>query len=787
MKAYNEKNKLRLWYDRPSTAWTQGLPIGNGSLGAVICGGGESETWHMTESTYWSGKPERTPSRSRGKADLERMRQLFFAGDFESGERLVGELLQPEKGNFGTNVALCDMRLRFGHSESRFVRELSLEEAIVSVSYESEGVKYEREIFASHAHGIVASLLRCDEAGALSFSLELEGRSESFSVRESENGDSLLFSGIATESVHSDGRCGVLSRGIVKVAVNGGSVRAAEGKLIIEKADEALIVFAASTDYERSDDRWMEEPEFIAKQVVTAGFESLKEAHVADYRELFARVEVELGVAVTDAELASLPTDQRLARLRESRADDPQLYVLFYQYARYLTIAGSREDSRLPMHLQGIWNDGEASRMAWSCDYHLDVNTQMNYYPAETGNLAECHKPLMRFVERLSVAGKEAAQDFYGCEGWVAHVFTNAWGFTAPGWHYSWGLNVTGGLWLAAQLQEHYEFGGNGEADLFLKDTAYPVLKGAAEFYLDYMTIHPANGRFVTGPANSPENSFYPDETGKTSRALSMGPVMDTMLVRELFAFCAKASRKLGTDEAFREKLEQALPLLAPLAVGRAGQLQEWLEDYGEAQPDHRHLSHLYGLYPGSEITPDLTPELADAARITLDNRQRGSNLEDVEFTLALFAAGRARLRDGDKAREHLSYLIGELCFDNLLTFSKPGIAGAEAYIFVADGNFGGAAAIAEMLLQSHAGEIHVLPAIPAGWQQGRFSGLRARGGAEADVTWKHGRLTGVTVKAHAPLQTKLRYEDRIVRLDLAMGESVSFDGMLTEIARERK
>ncbi|BBI32652.1 glycoside hydrolase family 95 protein [Cohnella abietis] len=782
----SKTTKLSLWYDRPAEAWTQGLPIGNGSLGAVISGGGAQETWHMTESTYWSGKAERTPSKSQGKADLERMRQLFFDGDYENGERLVGELLQPEKGNFGTNVALCDVKLLFGHQERRFIRELNLEEAIVSVSYESEGVNYTRETFASHADGIVASNILSDRAGELSFTLELEGRSDTFSVSEGKNGDSLVFSGVATESVHSDGQCGAKGLGVVKVAVNrGGTISVANGTLSVSQADEALIIFAASTDYDRSDDRWMEEPESRAEQAIAKGFERLKEAHVADYRALFARVEVELGTSdASNAELTFLPTDKRIARLRQSQEDDPALYALFYQYGRYLTIAGSREDSRLPMHLQGIWNDGEACRMAWSCDYHLDVNTQMNYYPAETGNLAECHLPLMRFIEKLSVAGREAAQDFYGCEGWVAHVFTNAWGFSAPGWHFSWGLNVTGGLWLAAQLQEHYEFGGNGEAEAFLKETAYPVLRSAAEFYLDYMTIHPSNGKLVTGPANSPENSFFPNEAGQNSHALSMGPVMDTMLVRELFSFVARSSQKLGIDDVFREKLEEALALLPSLSVGRAGQLQEWLEDYGEAQPDHRHLSHLYGLYPGNEITLDRTPELADAARVTLDNRQRGSNLEDVEFTLALFAAGMARLRDGDKAREHLGYLIGELCFDNLLTFSKPGIAGAEAYIFVADGNFGGAAAFAEMLLQSHAGEIHVLPALPASWSEGRFSGLRARGGAEVEAVWENGRLAKVTIKASAPVNTNLRYEEQYVLLQLEPGQSVSFDGSLSEIAQ---
>ncbi|MFD0670810.1 glycoside hydrolase N-terminal domain-containing protein [Cohnella sp. GCM10027633] len=769
---------LKLVFDSAANRWSEGFPLGNGSLGAVIVAGGESETWHLTEATYWSGRPERTPSRSQGKADLERMRERFFAGDYEGGERLVERALMPDKGNFGTNVAMCDARFAFGHAATSLRRELDLEEAIASIAYESADVRYGRETFASHPGAVVASKLTADKPGAISFVLGLEGRSNTFSATEGAGGDTLVFAGSATESVHSDGSCGVNGAGAIKVVVRGGTMRAEEGKLVVEGADEAFVYFAASTDYGLGEDvSWKDQPAERVARAAVQGYEALKREHIADYRSLFARVNVSLGNADAE-ERPEATTSERMARLREGGASaDAGLFALFYQYGRYLTISGSRQDSRLPMHLQGIWNDGEACAMAWSCDYHLDVNTQMNYYPAQTANLADCHEPLFRFVERLAEAGKVAARDFYGCEGWVAHVFTNAWGFAAPGWHYSWGLNVTGGLWLAAQLKEHYDFSGD---DAFLASTAYPVLKSAATFYLDYMTVDPATGYLVTGPSNSPENSFYPSEGSGESRTMSMGSVMDTMLVRELFSFCIEASLKLGDDEAFRGKLAQALALLAPLAVGSEGQLQEWLKDYGEAQPDHRHLSHLYGLYPGNEITPDGTPELAQAARTTLDRRQRGSTLEDVEFTLALFAAGRARLRDGDRARDHLAYLIGELCFDNLLTFSKPGIAGAEAYIFVADGNFGGAAAFAEMLLQSHAGEIHVLPAIPADWPNGSFEGLRARGGAEIDVAWSGGRLVSATVRASKPLRTKLRYEDLTVDISLEEGRAITFDGSLT-------
>ncbi|TVY02174.1 glycoside hydrolase family 95 protein [Cohnella terricola] len=769
---------MKLFYDSPAKGWTQGLPIGNGSLGAMVQSDTKSEIWTITESTYWSGNRERTPSRSDGKRILDQIRERFFEGDYQEGERLVSELLQPNKGNFGTNMQMCDVRIVFDHLGEQINRELDLENAVVRVTYFANGCHYERETFASHPDGVIVSRIRVKDSRRLSFELDVAASTEAFVVTASDSGDSLNFTSKAIETIHSNGECGVEMSGLARIEVRGGTIRAEMGKLIVRDADEAYIILSVSTDYGRGGNEWKDEPAQRVAKAAALGFESLREAHIEDYRRLFARVALDLGASADDRE--NLPLDRRLAMMRDEGGaaylKDTQLFALFYQFGRYLTIAGSREDSRLPMHLQGIWNDGEANRMAWSCDYHLDVNTEMNYYLTETSNLAESHEPLLTFLERLAEDGRTAAKDFYGCDGWVAHVFTNAWGFTAPGWHYSWGLNVTGGLWLAMQLIDRYEFGCE---DAYLRYRAYPVLRAAAVFYLDYMTLHPKNGYLVTGPSNSPENSFIPVNEPNMSRTMSMGPTMDTMLVRRLFIFSIEASEKLGVDTELRERMIDALAKLPPLAIGRQGQLQEWLEDHEEAQPDHRHLSHLYGLYPGNEITPDLTPELAAAVCKTLDNRQNASELEDVEFTLALFAAGRARLRDGDEARKQLAYLIGELCFDNLMTFSKPGIAGAETYIFVADGNFGGSAAIGEMLLQSHAGEIHLLPAMPASWHTGRYSGLRARGNVEVSVEWKDGRLIETSVYAMSPIRTHLRYADKTIPLVMAAGDRLTFDGEL--------
>jgi len=751
---------LKLRYSRPASEWSQGLPIGNGRLGAVIQGGTDCETWTITEVTYWSGQPEEIISSSLGKSDLEHMRKAFYDGDYRLGEKLAQQTLQPVKKNFGTNLQLCDLILRFGSQGDCYERELDLDESIVRHSYKFKGISYTNETFASHADGIIASRMRSEQAGGISFTLSIQANTPSFSTKLSDDQRTISFTGQATEDMHSDGSCGVLSDGMVKVVTKGGTVEGDANSLTVSDADEAIIYFAAATDYGRSGNEWTKESSRKLEQAIFKGYEHLRKDHIADYRQLYARVDIDLGVSSR----ANLPIDERIRLLMDEQEEDPQLYALFYQYGRYLMISGSRADSPLPMNLQGLWNDGDANRMQWSCDYHLDVNTQMNYFPAETGNLAECHVPLMRFVEQLAIAGRSSARRFYGCEGWVAHVFTNAWGFASPGWETSWGLNVTGGLWIATHLREHYEFSKDMK---FLKELAYPVLKEATIFFLDYMSLHPKHGWLVTGPSNSPENSFYLGDDKDEVYQLSMGTTMDQMLVRDLFEFCLTSAQVLNTDFEIQDKLKQAIPLLPPLQIGKRGQLQEWLEDYGEAQPDHRHLSHLFGLYPGNQVTPHGTPELSNAARTTLENRMSRADLEDVEFTLAMIAASFSRLRDGDNAHKQLKYLIGRLCFDNLLTYSKAGIAGAETNIFVADGNFGGTAAIAEMLLQSHAGEIDLLPALPVQWHTGKITGLRAKGNLEVDMVWASGCLVEASVRAFSAGRTLLRYGKRTVPLEL--------------------
>lgn len=748
-------NDFQLWYNTPALSWSQGLPLGNGRLGAMVMAAPHREVWCMSETTYWSGQAEPAPSAGGGKAALSEMRQHFFDGDYEGGELLAKRYLQPGKQNFGTNLGLCDVVIDFYGQDGEdgitegFRRELVLTDAVAAAVGRVGGSALYREVFASHADHLVAARIWSEAPGGVSFTLGLANGTDSFTVTAADD-DTLEFRSQATEAVHSNGACGVRAKGLVKAAVSGGTVRSSNGQLTVTGADEALIYFTVSTDYRQTGTSWEAESRRTLEQASGKSYAQLKENHIADYRRQYDKMSIRLGSSGN----SHLPTDQRIQLLAQGGEDDPQLFALFLQYGRYLTIAGSRADSPLPLHLQGIWNDGEACRMGWSCDYHLDVNTQMNYYPTEATNLGDSHLPLLRYVEDLSQVGRYSARHIYGCEGWVAHVFSNVWGFTLPGWETSWGLNVTGGLWLATHLVEHYAYSLDRE---FLERQAYPVLKEAAVFFLDYMCMHPRHGWLVAGPSNSPENSFYPDGSGR-ARQLSMGPTMDQVLVRELFEFCLESAKLLNKDPTFQETLQASISKLPPLQIGKKGQLQEWLEDYEEAQPEHRHLSHLFALYPGNQITPGGTPELSAAAKATLENRMLENGLEDVEFTAALFGLGFARLHDGEKALRHISHLIGSLCFDNLLTYSKAGIAGAESNIFVIDGNFGGTAAIAEMLLQSHAGEIHLLPALPQAWSTGAVSGLRAKGNAEVDAAWDNGTLTEAVIRTFSPGEVTVRW-----------------------------
>jgi alpha-L-fucosidase 2 len=772
----------KLWYDKPATKWQEGLPIGNGRIGAVVVSNVAEESWTFNDVTFWSGQSEPTPEGSYGgKEAFKKVQAKYLAHDYIGGQQLAEKYLQPEKRNFGTNLIVARVQLAFDHSAAadHFSRELTLDEATISTEYKISGHTYRRESLVSHPGQVFVTRLQTDAPKGISLGISIAGATKVFEATSKD--DQVVFETQAVEDIHSDGACGVVGRGIIQAKTLRGQVQSSGGKLIIKNAQEVIIKMAFNTDFRQSHTEWQSLAAQQLKESDEKSYDQLKTEHIADYQPLYRRVSLDLG----SNDRSNWPVDKRRRSFKASEYEDPGLFALFFQYGRYLTIAGTRADSPLPLHLQGLWNDGEANAMNWSCDYHLDINTQMNYYPIETVNLADLQPPLMKYCAYLAESGKRTARQSYGSPGWVAHIFSNVWGFADPGWETSWGLNVTGGLWMATQMIEHYEYTLDRN---FLATEAYPVLKESAVFFLDYMAVDPRTGYLLTGPSPSPENSFYPDVEPRQEQALSLGPTLDIVLVRDLLRFCIRAVKELGlNDNEFVVKLEDALAKLPPFKIGKRGQLQEWLEDYDEAQPDHRHLSHTMALCRSDQISLRHTPELAEATRVTLENRQARADLEDIEFTAALFGLNYARLNDSGRSFKQLGHLIGELSFDNLLTYSKPGIAGAETNIFVVDGNYGGVSVLAEMLMRSifHGSkglEIDLLPALPAGWPAGSVRGLRARGNMELDIRWSGGGLAEVVLKSFSPTQLTLYYGRYSKELVLAENDVITLNGSLESI-----
>jgi alpha-L-fucosidase 2 len=451
----------------------------------------------------------------------------------------------------------------------------------------------------------------------------------------------------------------------------------------------------------------------------------------------------------------------------EQGADDPELLALFFQYGRYLTITGSRADSPLPLALQGIWNDGLASSMGWTDDFHLDINTQQNYWPAEVCNLSECQTPLFALIDGMRTAGRTTAREMYNSPGWVVHTVTNPWGYTSPG-GVGWGIFVTAGIWIALQMWDHYTFNADVE---FLRTRAYPVLREAAFFFLDYMVPEPKHGWLVTGPSDSPENWYKTPSGGRAAE--SMGNTIDRIFVHALYTMCIQASQTLSTDNDLRQRLESARAKLPPFQIGRHGQLQEWLEDFEDAEPNHRHTSPLVSVYPEHQISPRTTPAFSGAAEVLIQRRMDAPHWEQSEWGRANLVVYYARFLKGDDAHKYLVGLVSKAAGDNLLTFSSGGIAGADQDIFAVDGNTAGAAGIAEMLLQSQAGYIELLPALPHAWATGSVRGLCARGGFVVDMAWRDGKLLSATIRSKHGGSTPVRYADSLTTIHLSAGQSL--------------
>lgn len=762
------KSSLTMWYEQPATKWMEALPIGNGRLGAMVYGGTKTERLALNESTMWSGEEDTKQQKPFGRGMLDALRKLFFEGKLIEGNSLAWDNLAGTPHSFGTHLPIGDLKLDFVYSDEEvkdYNRTLDLATAVGEVDYTVGGIRYHREYFASNPDHTIVYRLTANRRKSLTFDVSLD------MIREADiktEGNRLIFEGQALFPMHGTG--GVHFQGQVAVVNEGGTVKNATGKLVVENADAVTIIADVRTDYKNPDYR-----QTCANSLETAvakSYKKLKQAHVADYARLFGRVDLNFG-----EDDNTLPTDVRRERAK-SGSRDAALDALYFQFGRYLTIASSREDSPLPIALQGFFNDNKACTMPWTNDYHLDMNTQQNYWVANIGNLSECNIPLFNYIKDLAYYGTKTAETVYGCKGWTAHTTANIWGYTAPSNCILWGLFPTASSWIAAHLWTEYEYTQDKD---FLARTAYPLLKGNAEFLLDYMTVDPRNGYLVTGPSISPENGFR--YKGQYCCA-SMMPTCDRTFVYEILSACLQSTEILGTDKAFADTLRAAIAQLPPYQIGQDGGIQEWLEDYQIENPNHRHTSHLMGFYPYSQYTLEKNPELAAATRKTMEMRLSAEGWEDTEWSRANMICFYARLKDASKAYESVKTLEGKLSRENLMTVSPGGIAGAENDIYAFDGNPGGSAGIAEMLVQCHEGYIELLPCLPAEWSKGSFKGLCVKGGAEVSATWADGKIGQATVKATADNRFVVKVpSDRTYRLTVngkACGAKPDSKGLLT-------
>lgn len=732
-----------LWYAQPAEVWMESLPIGNGRLGAMTYGGIEEEKLALNESTMWSGQYNENQNIPFGREKMNQLRKLFFEGKLSEGNRIAGDNLHGNQTSFGTHLPIGDLKMQFIYPEGKvtgYRRSLSLDEAVSSVSFNSGGVNYKREYFATNPDNVLVLRLTADKQKSITMNMGLDlMRQADLSVEDNQ----LVFTGKVDFPLHGPG--GVCFEGRIAVLADNGEVKMEQSEVGIKEADAVTLIVDVRTDYKSPDYKTLCADG--VKKAAAKSYDELKQAHIKDYNTLYNRVSIHFG---QDANRA-LPTDVRWKQVKEGKTDTG-LDALFFQYGRYLTIASSRENSPLPIALQGFFNDNKACNMGWTNDYHLDINTEQNYWAANVGNLAECNAPLFTYIKDLAHHGAKTAEVVYGCKGWNAHTTANVWGYTPASSTIIWGLFPMASSWIASHLWTQYEFTQDKQ---YLAETAYPLLKGNAQFILDFLAKDPKSGYLMTGPSISPENWFR--TAGGEEMVASMMPACDRELAYEILSNCVQASEILNTDREFADSLRTAIAQLPPIQLRANGAIREWFEDFEEAHPNHRHTSHLLALYPFSQITLEKTPELAEAARKTIENRLSAENWEDTEWSRANMICMYARLKDAQEAYKSVQLLQGKLSRENLMTVSPGGIAGAEGDIYSFDGNPAGTAGMAEMLVQNHEGYVEFLPCLPDEWKEGSFKGLCIRGGAEVAAEWTNAVINSASLKATANQTFKVK------------------------------